>query len=470
VLRPWTPLRPLRRIFVWWNELSPQGLFVASFALLIAAATAGLLWLPGLYVGPRLGPLDALFTATSAVCVTGLIVVDTATYFTFWGQLWLLAFIQLGGLGLFSLTTLIIGGMGRRLSLRSEVIAGVSPELTYRRSVVALTFQVARFTLLAESAGALVLFFSWVPEFGLLEGAWHAVFHAISAFCNAGFSTFSDSLMGFSRRPFSLLVVSALVIAGGLGFLAIDEVTRWYKGGAFRGRLRLSSHTTAATTVSATLLLVGAVLFAIFEWNGVLAPFGPVDKVVNAWFMSVTPRTAGFNAISYAEVGNGAAYLTVLLMAIGGSPGSTAGGIKTTALAVLGALAFARIRGRRHVVLHGRSIPEATVERTVSLALIAFVALTAAVFVLSALEARGAYGAEAHQSFLPHLFEATSALATVGLSMDVTGGLGTAGRALLIPLMFMGRVGPLAFFAAISLRSSAYPRDLRPAREDIIVG
>ncbi len=459
----------LRRVWVWWNELSAQGMFVASFAVLIAIGTAGLLWLPGLYTGPRAGFVDALFTITSAVCVTGLNVVDTATYFTFWGQLWLLVFIQLGGLGVYSLSTLIIGGMGRRLSLRSEVLATSMPEGSSSKAVIRMTIQVAKYTFFAEGTGALLLFFFWVPDFGMVQGAWHAVFHSVSAFCNAGFSTFSDSLIGFAHRPFTLLVISALIIAGGLGYLAVEESHRWWKGGGFRSRRRLSSHTGAAVTVTLGLLLGGAIVFGVFEWNGVLAPLGPVDKVMNAWFMSVTPRTAGFNSISYAQVGNVTAFVTVLFMVIGGSPGSTAGGIKTTSLAVLLALAWARVRGRRHVVLHGRSIPEATVERTVSLALIAFVVLSAALMGLTTFESVGSTAEQSRESFLAHLFEVASALGTVGLSMDLTPTLSTASRLLTIALMFMGRVGPLAFFAAVSLRGNA-PRALRPACEDIIVG
>jgi trk system potassium uptake protein len=446
-------------------------LLALSFAILIAVGTAGLLWLPGLYTGEPLRFLDALFTMTSAVCVTGLAVVDTATAFTRWGQLWLLLFIQLGGLGLITLTTLIIGALGRRLSLRSEVIVGAPIDYTHRQNVVSLALAVGRFTLLAELAGALLLWVQWSPRFGWREAAWHAVFHAVSAFCNAGFSTFSNSLVGFAEEPLVLLTVSALVVLGGLGYLSGEETLRWWSQRNTRQHRRLSVHTYAALMVTALLLGVGTLLYSLFEWEHTLARFGVVDRVSNAWFLSVTARTAGFNAISYAQLSNAGAFFTILLMVVGGSPGSTAGGLKTTTLAVLAALALTRIRGRRHAELHGRAIPEGTIERTVSLALIAFTVMTAAIFVLSFTEGRATESVQsARAGFLPLFFEVVSAFCTVGLSMDLTPTLSPLGKVQMIALMYVGRLGPLAFFAALSLRAQGRLRHVRPAQEDLIVG
>ncbi len=467
---PFPPIGPLRRALLWWNDLSPQGLFAASFVLLIALCTGGLLWLPGLYTGAPLTPLEALFTATSATCVTGLGVVDLATRFTLRGQAWILFFIQAGGLGLFTLSTLIIGGLGRRLSLRSEAITGASIALSQRRSALALTVRLTRVTLLIEGIGALLLFALWVGESSVGEAAWNALFHAVSAFCNAGFSTFSDNLMGFAERPLTLLVISALIIVGGLGILVLDELLRYRKERRANPRARLSVHTFVVLVVTGALLFGGAALYAVFEWQGEFARFDLIDKLANAWFMSASSRTAGFNTISFSMLGNAAGFLTVLLMLIGGSPSSTAGGIKTTSVAVLVALAFSRIRGRRNVVLHGRAIPGATVARTVSLAIIAFVAMTLAVFVLSFTEAHDAV-VNARQAFLPQLFEVASALGTAGLSMELTASLSPMGKLLIVGLMYMGRVGPLVFFASLALRSGGNElRELRPAHEDLIVG
>jgi trk system potassium uptake protein TrkH len=454
-----------------WHGVSPPTLLALSFAVLIALGTAGLMLLPGMYRKEPLGFLDALFTMTSATCVTGLAVVDTATWFTRWGQLWILLFIQLGGIGLITLTTLIIGAVGRRLSLRSEVIVGAPIDYTQRRNVTNLAWAVTRFTLLAETLGAFMLWLEWFPHMGVTEAAWHAVFHAVSAFCNAGFSTFSDSLMSMADQPLVLLTISVLIILGGLGYLSGEETLRWWRGRHDRGRQRMSVHTFAALLVTVVLLVAGTLLFALFEWSGVLGSFGLVDKLSNAWFLSVTARTAGFNSVSYAQVANSSAFLTILLMVVGGSPGSTAGGLKTTTLGVLGALAWARMRGRRYAELHGRSLPTGTVERTVSLALMAFAVMTAAIFVLSFSETRGASTQEARHAFLPLFFEVVSAFCTVGLTMDVTPALSGFGKVLIILLMYVGRLGPLAFFTALSLHSAGYiRRSVRPAHEDLIVG
>lgn len=459
-----------QRVARAWRNASASALFVGSFAFLIVIGTAGLLLLPGLTTGPRIGFLDALFTITSAVCVTGLSVVDPATFFTFAGQVWLLIFIQLGGLGLVTLTTLIIGVLGRRLSLRSEMIAAPPVEITHRSDLRGLTIAAAKFTFGIEALGAFGLWLSFLPHFSPLQAAWHAVFHAVSAFCNAGFSTFSTSLVGYADRPPVLLFTSALIVVGGFGYLSTEELLRWWRSGGKGRARRLSTHTFAALAVTAALLVGGTVLYAVFEWNGALRDLGLIDKLVNAWFLSVTPRTAGFVSVPYSQIGNDTAYLTILLMVVGGSPGSTAGGIKTTAMAVLLALGISRMRGRRHVELHDRTVPDGTVERTVSLALIAFAVMTAGVFWLSFTETRGASVEQARILFLPVFFEVVSAFNTVGLTMDLTPSLTALGKLSIIGLMFVGRVGPLAFFAAISVRGSAELRAVRPAREDLIIG
>jgi trk system potassium uptake protein TrkH len=277
--------------------------------------------------------------------------------------------------------------------------------------------------------------------------------------------------MGMAEQPLVLLAISALVILGGLGFLSGEETLRWWRGRHLKGRPRMSVHTFSALWVTAVLLVAGTGLFVLFEWNGVLGRFGLVDKLSNAWFMSVTARTAGFNNISYAQVTNASAFFTILLMVVGGCPGSTAGGLKTTTLAVLGALALSRMRGRRYAELHGRALPTGTTERTVSLALVAFAVMTAAVFLLSASETREATTQEARHAFLPLFFEVVSAFCTTGLTMDATPLLSGFGKVLIIVLMYVGRLGPLAFFAALSLQSTGYlRRAVRPAHEDIIVG
>lgn len=463
------------RWWLWWRSLSPPMLIVTSFVALIALGTIGLMAIPGLQAGPALSPIEALFTMTSAVCVTGLIVVDTATHFTFWGQLWILLFIQLGGLGLITLTTMLIGALGRRLSLRTEMVQ--MPAAAADADIGRLAIAVGRFTLIAEGIGAVALYAMWAPRFGLVDGAWHAVFHAVSAFCNAGFSTFSDSLVGFADSPLSLLVISALVVVGGIGYLALEELRRWWR---FRRQhkaglrvswaaFRLSSHTRTVVVWSVALLAIGWIAFTAFEWNGVLADLSFFDKLMNGLFMSVTARTAGFNTVSYASVGNDTAMLTIILMFIGGSPGSTAGGVKTTTVAVMVALAVSRMRGRRHVQLNQRGVPSGTIERAVALMLMAMTVITAALLLLNLVRSMHMPVAQARGEFLAIVFETVSAFGTVGLSMDFTAGLWHSSQVILIALMFVGRVGLLSLFAALTLRRGL-PSRVRPAHEDVLIG
>lgn len=454
-----------------WRRLSAPQLFVGSFLFLIAAGTLGFKALPGLYTGPELSWLNALFTATSAVCVTGLIVVDTATYFTTWGQAWILLLIQLGGLGMISFTTVIIVGLGRRLSLRHQRLASaaseVAPHVDYRR----LTRHVFLFTFGAEAVGAVLLYATWVGDFGWTGAVWPSVFHTISAFCNAGFSTFSDSLVGFRQDPFLLGTVMVLIVGGGIGFLTLEELVLWRRSLRRRERFRLSLHSRITLASTAVLLVGGWALFSLFEWNVTLEGMPLGTKLVNGLFASVTPRTAGFNTIDYAAATDSTNFLTIIFMFIGGSPGSTAGGIKTTTFAVIALLAYARMRGRNHASLWDRTVPDETVQRAVGLFVIAAVIVTASIFVFSATETVDVAQQRATSAFLKYTFEAFSAFNTVGLSMGVTAGLTAAGRWTTVALMFVGRVGPLTVAAALARRRQRRTvGGERYAYEDVVVG
>lgn len=480
-VRAFVPERviPWFRYLLIWRRLSPPALFLASFLLLIGIGTLGLMVLPGLQKGEELGFIHSLFTMTSAVCVTGLVVVDTPAHFTFYGEAWLLLFIQLGGIGLISLTTLIIGAMGRRLSLRSEMLTMMPTHKGERPEVWQIAWRVAKFSLVAEAIGAGALFLIWIWRFDFVDTVWHAVFNSVSAYCNAGFSTLPGSLVTVSDSPLGLLVISLLVIVGGVGYLALEELTRWWKTSSAKrkgitlritGAHRLSSHTWAVVVTTLALLITGFLLFVIFEWNDTLANMSFLDKLVNGWFMSVTPRTAGFNAIDYGAVGNDTATLTMLLMFIGGSPGSTAGGLKTTTIAVLVALGMSRFRGHRFVGLKDRAIPVGTIERTVGMMLLATFVLITSFFTISAIEASGVDAIASRNQFLPIAFETVSAFSTVGLSMNLTAELSKPSLVILASLMYIGRVGILSFFAAVTIRRATPSAFLRPAQEDVIVG
>lgn len=457
-----------QRLRVLWISRTPPEVFVSSFLLLVALGTLGLLTLPGLYTGASLSFIDALFTATSAVCVTGLIVVDTATYFTTWGQAFILLLIQLGGLGIITFTSYILMSLGARMPLHHESLSRRPASLTPHVDYTSLGRNIIRFTLLIEMGGAVLLYLFWVPRFGPEDALWHAVFQSISAFCNAGFSTFSDSLTRFQQSPHSLLVIMTLIVTGGLGFLTIEEVNllRRRSGRPFR----LSLHSRLVLTTTAVLLAGGWITYLLFEWNVTLNDMPLPYKLTNGLFMSVTARTAGFNTVDYAQTTDSTNFLTILLMSIGGSPSSTAGGLKTTTFALIGLLAWSRMRGYRFTSFSGRSVPEETVQRATGLFVFAFGLVTAGIFFYTASEI--AWNAHAYTSgqFLQYMFEAASAFNTVGLSMGVTGETSGFGRVLTICLMFIGRVGPLTFAAALFRRQQRSSRAFRYAYEDVAIG
>jgi trk system potassium uptake protein TrkH len=329
---------------------------------------------------------------------------------------------------------------------------------------------VVRFTLAIEGAGALALYLLWIPRFGWGEAAWHAVFHSVSAFCNAGFSTFSDSLIGFRREPLTLLVVMALVVVGGIGFLTLEELYLYRRARREGCRFRVSLHSRIVLFTTAALLLGGWVMFTAFEWSVSLAGMPAWARAINGLFFSVTARTAGFNVVDYADATAGTAFLTIVLMSIGGSPGSTAGGLKTTTIAIIGLLAWARFHGRETTSLWGRTVPEETVQRAVGLFVMGFGVVTAAIFGYVAAEMGGAVRHGAGAGFLAYMFEAASAFNTVGLSMGVTPELSAPGRWLTILLMYVGRVGPLTFAAAIALARPTPRGEFRYAYEEVVVG
>jgi trk system potassium uptake protein TrkH len=448
-----------------WQRITPPQFFVASFGLLILIGTLGLKLLPGLYTSEPLGWLDALFTSSSAVCVTGLSTFDMASRCTWAGQAWILVLIQLGGLGMLTFASMIIVALGRRLSLRGEAMAVSGLEAAPHIDPKLLTFDVVRFTFCIEGAGALILYLLWIPKLGFAGALWPAIFHSVSSFCNAGFSVFSDSLMSDQRSPFILLVHMVLIVAGGLGFLTMEELALRYQAGTKRKIFRLSLHSRIVLITSAALLLIGWIFFCIFEWNATLRDLPIVHKLTNGLFMSVTSRTAGYNSINYDEATDSSKFLTIILMTIGGSPGSTAGGIKTTTFALIGLLAWSRLRGDVATTFWNRSIRNETTARAVGLFVISFGIVTAGIFTLTVTETFR----NKETQFLDCMFEAASAFGTVGLSTGITPQLSTLGRWTAIFLMFLGRVGPLTLTAVFMVRQSR-ESSFRYSYEDVVVG
>ncbi len=444
--------------------LTPAEIFIGSFLLLVVLGTLGFKFLPNLYQGAPLTWNQAAFTATSAVCVTGLIVVDTSTHFTFQGQLFILVLIQLGGLGMLVLTSLIITMLGGRPSLRTEIMAAANRDAIPHVSARKLIRDVVLFTITIEAIGAILLYVLWLPRLGYRGAIWPAVFHSVSAFCNAGFSTNSDSLTSFHDSPATLLVVSLLVIFGGIGFVTIEELSMRY-GKKSRRIHRLSVHSQLVLTATAVLLFGAWLLFACLEWKNTLADMSWLNRIVNAFFMSVTSRTAGFNTVDYAHMTESANFLAMLLMMVGGCPGSTAGGMKATTFALLVLLAWCKLRSQATVVFHNRSIPEETIHRATGLFVIATGIVVGGVFLLT-LKPATAYSGEA---FLEQAFEVVSAFNTVGLSMGATSELTSVGQWIIIVLMFVGRIGPLSIATALTVRLYRRGR-FRLAYEEVMVG
>lgn len=399
-----------------------------------------------------------------AVCVTGLIVVDTATYFTWYGQALILLLIQMGGLGMMVLAGVVISALGGRTSMRSESFASDSRSILPQVGTRKLIRDIFLFTMIFELAGAVLLYAIWAPRMGWREAIWPSVFHSVSAFCNAGFSTNTLSLIEFQDSPLTIAVISGLIICGGLGFVVIEDLYLYvrYKRSS---RRRLSLHSKLVLGTSLLLILLPWPMFATFEWNDTLKELPVSGKLSNSFFLGVTARTAGFNSIDYAQARDDSNFLTIILMMIGGSPGSTAGGMKTTTFAILGLLAWANLRSSSTVHFGGRSVPENTVRQATSL----FVITTGVVVVgIFALVAVGEIAGE-KATFLARAFEVVSAFNTVGLSMGLTPETSWFSRWLLIFLMFAGRTGPLSIASVLIVRLSTQAK-YRLAYEDVIIG
>lgn len=444
-------------------ELSAPQLLVVSFVALITLGWLGFLLLPGLYAGAPMNWVDALFISASAVCVTGLSTIDVPVVLTFWGELWLLALIQSGALGILTFAAMVARAAGRRAGLDVEEAAGTFAAILPAGAHVHLLRTILGMTIVCEAVGALFLLVLWWGDYGFAEALWLAVFHSISAFCNAGFSLFSDNLMGQQRHASVLLVIAGLIALGGIGFPVIHELLA-----RLRGKRRLSTHSRIVLATTAILIGVGTGGFLLFEWDRELAGMALGDQLTNALFMSITPRTAGFNAVDYGAVSNDSILLTIALMWVGGGPGSVAGGVKVTTVALLALLVWARLRGDRHVSVAGRTVPDETIDRAAGLAVGMVLILLFFMVVLLAFEPAGLEPDAERTMMVRLVFEAQSALSTVGLSMNLTPTLADGSKLSLVFVMLLGRVGPLAVLGAMTLR--AHHTDFRYPHEDVLIG
>jgi len=453
---------PFYRRLVSRLRLRPAGMLVGSFAAAIAVGTL-LLALPVATPGPGgLNIVDSLFTATSATCVTGLIVRDTGRDFTLFGQLVILVLIQLGGLGIMTFSVSLVLALGRRLSKSREVVMRDVLDQESIEEVLSLVRFIAVATLVVEAAGAVALFFGLGAHRGYsLRTAYEAIFHSVSAFCNAGFSLFSDSMMRYRGDLWVNLVMTALIIVGGLGFPVLRDLVTTLSGRKQAGGRapRLRTHTKLVLTTSLVMIAAGGALFYAAEWDGCLAGMSAREKILACYFQSVTARTAGFNTVDIGGLGGAALVALMCLMFIGASPGSTGGGVKTTTFAILVQAMRTSLRRRPEVEMFRRTVPSEVVRRAVALVVLAAFLVVATMIALMCVEP---------QPFHVLAFETFSAFGTVGLSAGATPNLTTAGRLIITGLMFAGRLGPLTL--ALWLLGEARPAAYRYPEERVMVG
>ncbi|MBD2845375.1 Ktr system potassium transporter B [Paenibacillus sp. IB182496] len=452
------PKQLRRRLQKHSLTFTPSRILLTGFALPLLIG-AVLLALPAAAASGRpIAFVDAVFTAASAVSVTGLVVLDTGSDFTLFGQLVILFLIQLGGLGFMTYGVVIAVLVGRRIGLKDRLLLQQSTGALSTQGVVRLSLAIAFIALLIESAGALVLTLRWSGEMGLGQAAYYGAFHAISAFNNAGFALWPDSLTGYAGDPVVNVVICGLFIAGGLGFLVILELWR------SRSWRKLSLHARVVLATSGLLCcagFAGILLIEVFNpetlggmsWN---------DRLWTAFFQGVVTRTAGFNSIDVASMMTASQFFMIFLMFIGASSGSTGGGIKTTTFAVLVATLRATIRGRSDVQLMNRRLPVSMIMRALAVTVVSLGIVLTSAFLLTITEH------SQQKDFMEVLFEATSAFGTVGMSMGLTADLSPVGKWIVILTMYIGRLGPLTL--AFALYRHQVDAKFRLPEEKVMIG
>lgn len=409
-------------------------------------------------------PLIALFTATSAVCVTGLIVVDTGTYFSAFGEIVILGLIQIGGLGYMTATTFLLLLLGRRLGLRERLAIQQSMDKADLAGARSLVISIISMTLIFEIGGIFGFAMVFMQDFNPGYGLWLSIFHSISAFNNAGFSLFADSIISYRLSPWINIVVTTLVIVGGIGYQVIMELFVWGRDRlqGRRGRMVFSLHFKIVTSTTIALLVIGTLAFFATEFNNpdtlAAAPFQ--GKLLLAWFQSVIARTAGFNSINIGAMENASLFIMIALMFIGASPGSTGGGVKTTTFRILLVCTRMVLQGKEEVLCYQRQIPASRVLKAIGVVVGSVLTVVGATMLISI--------SNPDLSFINIFFESVSAFATVGLSTGITAELSAFSKCVIIGTMYIGRVGVLLFMA--SLLGDPKPTAIQYPEEDLLVG
>lgn len=444
-------------------NLAPTKIIVLSFAILILLGTLLLMLPMASRDGKSIGFINALFTATSASCVTGLVVVDTYNHWTIFGQLVIISLIQVGGLGIVTMASFFSVLLGRKMSIRGMVLAQESINHFSFEGILRLIRRVITVTFGIELIGALLLSTRFIPMFGL-KGLYFGFFHSISAFCNAGFDLMGAmgkgnfvSLTYFNNDPIILYTIAMLIVVGGLGFVVWKDLYEYRRGSG------LMLHTKLVLIITASLIILGSILFFIFEYSNPLT-MGKLDlfgKINASIFQSVTPRTAGYNSLPLNEMSEISKFLTIALMFIGAAPGSTAGGIKVTTFGVIIFAIISQIQGSEDTIILKRRVPHYIVNKALAITGLGMAVVLTITTIILAVE---------NKPFINVLYEVTSAYGTVGLTTGMTPSLHTLSKLLLSLAMFLGRVGPVSFAIALTLKSHKRVSDVVYPEGKIIVG
>lgn len=444
-----------------FRKLNPPQTVAVSFLVAITIGTLLLCMPIATKSAESITLVDSLFTATSATCVTGLIVKDTGAYFSPFGQAVIFLLFQMGGLGIMTFSTLFAILLGRRLTIRDDIVIQRTMAANKVQNLTTLIKYIVFIAVGIELLGAAFLAARWsrIYDWSLGKLWVTSAFHAVSAFCNAGFSLFSTSFESFLGDPYITLTMISLILLGGIGFIVILETTRLIT--RKKHFYKISTHTKVVLTVSACLVFFGALFFFLIERNNTMAGLSLKEQMLGSVFQSVTTRTAGFNTIRIGSLAVPTLCFFVFLMFIGASPGSTGGGIKTCTFGVLLATAFSMMKNRDRVSVFRRTIPKDVVRRALVVLFLALAWIFVAVLLLAITEYKNT--ALAGNFFLRILFEVTSAFGTVGLSTGITPTLSTLGKLIIICTMFVGRIGPLTLALAVALQSDkvsyVYPEE-----------
>ncbi len=445
-------------------KLTPVQVLSIGFAILILIG-ATLLTLPiSTNKGIHTPFLDCLFTATSALCVTGLITLDPGTHWNYFGRTILMFLIEIGGLGFMTFSILISLILGRKITLSERLIVQEAFNSLNIQGLVKMTKSVLKFTFGIEGIAAIILSTQFIPEFGFLKGLYYGVFHAVSAFCNAGFDILGleygpfKNMISVNQNPVIIICIAFLIIIGGIGFGVIIELYAYT-----RSKRKMSLHAKLTLIVTTSLLILGAILFFVFEHNNpnTMGNMNIFNKILNSFFASVTPRTAGFASISTTGMIGSSKLLTIILMFIGGSPGSTAGGVKTVTFAVVIVSIYHSIRGHEDTTLFKKSISKDLIKKAFTVFITGFLLVVIMTMLLSIIE--GNKG-----SLETYLYEVTSAFGTVGLSLDYSPKLHWVSKILISFTMYLGRVGPLT--VAIALGRTKTVGHIKYPEEKILIG